>query len=205
MKATLFILMILILAAPASAQDELPDPGISPDNFFYPTDVFLDNLGVALSFGDEAKINKQFEVAEERLAEAQAMIQANKTEKAEEALENHNALMEQVRARLNTTNGANETLKIQLQIEEKLRIHEGKIVDVASGLDPEDQGVMAGTLNQAGSMEDEVQQGKTRIMSEIDNSDVVECELKEELGINCNGNVASVANSGSAGNSQGGN
>ena len=202
MKGTLFIIMIMILAIPATAEEVLPDPGITPDSVLYPVDVFFDEIGVALSFGDEAKINKRFEVAEERLAEAQAMIQANKTEKAEEALENHNALMEQVRARINTTNGANETLKLQLQIEERLRIHEGKIVDVASDLDPEDQGIMTGVLNQAGSMEDEVQQGKTRTMSEIDNSDVVECELKEELGINCNGNAASP---GSPGSSQGGN
>ena len=194
MKATLFILMILIMAIPASAQDELPDPGISPDNFFYPTDVFLDDLSIALSFGEEAKIDKQFEVAEERLAEAQAMIQANKTECAEKALENHNALMEQVRSRINSTNGANETLKLQLQIEERLRIHEGKIVDVASDLEPEDQSVMTGVLNQVGLMEDEVQQGKTRTMSEIDNSDVIECELKEELGIDCNGNSVSLGN-----------
>ena len=205
MKGILLILTLLILSIPATAEEALPDPGITPDNFFYPVDVFFDEMGVALTFGDEAKINKRFEVAEERLAEAQAMIQANKTEKAEEALENHNALMEQVRARLNTTNGANETLKLQLQIEERLRIHEEKIVDVASDLDPEDQGVMAGVLSQAGSMEDEVQQSKTRTMSEIDNSDVIECELKEELGINCNGNVASAANSGNAGNSQSGN
>lgn len=199
MKATLFIVMILMLAIPVSAQDELPDPGMTPDNFFYPFDVFFDNIGVALTVNEEAKINKQFKVAEERLAEAQAMIQANKTEKAEEALENHNALMEQVRARINTTNGANETLKLQLQIEERLRIHEGNIVNIASDLAPEDQDVMVGVLNQVGSMEDEVQQGKTRTMSEIDNSDVVECELKEELGINCNGNA------GIAGSRQGGN
>ena len=191
MKATLIIVMILILAIPASAQDELPDPGITPDSVLYPVDVFFDNVGLAIAFGEEAKVNKAFEVAEERLAEAQAMIQANKTENAEEALENHNALMEQVRARINTTNGANETLKLQLQIEERLRIHEGKIVDVASDLDPEDQGVMADVLSQAGSMEDEVQQGKMRTLSEIDNSDVVECELKEELGIDCNGNAVS--------------
>ena len=205
MKRILLILALLILAIPASAQDELPDPGITPDNFFYPSDIFFDNIGVALTFGEEAKINKQFEIAEERLAEAQAMIQANKTEEAGEALENHNALMEQVRSRINSTNGANETLKLQLQIEERLRIHESKIVDVASGIDLEDQGIIAGTLNQVGLMEDEVQQGKTRSMSEIDNSDVIECELKEELGINCNGNVAGVANSESAENSQGGN
>ena len=194
MKAILFIVMILMLAIPVSAQDELSDPGMTPDNILYPFDVFFDNVGVAITLNEEAKINKQFEVAEERLAEAQAMIQANKTEMAEEALENHNALMEQVRARINTTNGANETLKLQLQIEERLRIHEGKIVDVASDLDPEDQGVMADVLNQVGSMEDEVQQGKMRTMSEIDNSTVVECELKEELGINCNGNSVSSEN-----------
>ena len=202
MKATLFIVMILILAIPASADIELTDPGMTPDNFFYPFDVFFDDVGVALTVNEEAKINKRFEVAEERLAEAQAMIQANKTEMAEKALENHNVLMEQVRARINTTNGANETLKLQLQIEEKLRIHEGKIVDVASDLDPEDQGVMVGVLNQVGSMEDEVQQGKMRTLSEIDNSDVVECELKEELGIDCNGNAVSP---GSSGNGPGGN
>ena len=194
MKAILLILTLLLLLIPATAEEVLPDPGITPDSILYPVDVFFDDIGVALSFGEEAKINKQFEVAEERLAEAQAMIQANKTEKAEEALENHNALMEQVRARINTTNGANETFKLQIQIEERLRIHEGKIVDVASDLEPDDQGIMAGVLSQAGSMEDEVQQGKTKTMSEINNSDILECELKEELGINCNGNTVSAGN-----------
>lgn len=192
MKATLFIVMMLILVIPASADVELTDPGIMPDNFFYPFDVFFDKVRVALTFNEEAKINKQFEVAEERLSEAQAMMQINKTEESQEALENHNALMEQVRARINTTDGVNETLKFQLQIEERLRVHEGKIVGVASDLEPEDQDVMAGVLSQVGSIEDEVQQSKSQTMPEIDNFEIVECEFKKELGFNCDGDVPSI-------------
>ena len=187
MKATLFIVMIMILVIPASAQDELPDPGITPDNVLYPVDVFFDNVGLAIAFGEEAKVSKAFEVAEERLAEANKMNQVNNTEAAQEALENHNAVMEHVRTRLNVTDNSTENLRLQLQIEERMRIHEKKIIYTALGFGDEDYDYMSEVFNQASLINDEVQEEKTNSMSKINNSDVVECNLKNELGINCNG------------------
>lgn len=183
-KLIICILTVMMLILPASAQDELPDPGITPDNMLYPVDVFLDNVGVAFAFGNEAKINKQFENAEERLAEAQAMMEGNNTEAAEDALRIHNTIMEQVRSRVNQSDNATESLKLQLQVEEKLRIHEGQILEVATTIDTEQRDLMGNTLAQVGMMDDEVKAGKNISKAQIDNPEVVEEELEVELGIN---------------------
>ena len=56
----------------AYAQDEeLPDPGLTPDSPFYFLDNWGKNIGMFFTFGDEAKAKKALKYAEERLAESE--------------------------------------------------------------------------------------------------------------------------------------
>ena len=177
MKISIMMVLLLFLTIPALAQDELTDPGITPDSLLYPIDLFLDDVNLAVTFNEDTKLDKQFKIAEERIAEAQSMLKSGNAVAANRAIYEHNELMEQVQLR--TRDNSTEMLKSQLQLEEKLRIHNELIVDTGS----ECQGLLNGTMNQTRTMTEALSQDKTRTMAEIDNSDVVEDELKEELGI----------------------
>ncbi|MCK4666000.1 hypothetical protein KAU33_04580 [Candidatus Dependentiae bacterium] len=185
MIKSIMLVLVILLAIPTSvqAQDELPNPGITPDNILYPVDVFFDDVRLVFTFGEEAKFNKQLQIAEERLAEAQVMNRINNTEATQKAVEEHARIMEQVQVRVNVSDNLTENLKLQLQMEEKLRIHEEKMLHVNTEFTSENQGLMSGTTNQTGLLKEDVQQEKNRLMEEIDNSDQVECDLKSELGI----------------------
>ncbi len=91
----------LFIGGAALAQDEeLPDPGITPDSPFYFMDKLSKGLGMAFAFGDEAKARKALQYAEERLAEAQAMANKNRTRQAETAAEEYDSYMARVRQRV---------------------------------------------------------------------------------------------------------
>ena len=111
------------------------------------------------------------------------MNRINNTEATQKAIEEHARIMEQVQVRVNVSDNLTENLKLQLQMEEKLRIHEEKMLHVNTEFTSENQGLMSGTTNQTGLLKEDVQQEKNRLMEEIDNSDQVECDLKSELGI----------------------
>lgn len=60
--------------------------GITPDSVFYKVDKLLDDVKVALSFGDVSKAQSLMKVAEERLAESKVMAEAGKADLAVKAL-----------------------------------------------------------------------------------------------------------------------
>jgi len=75
------------LAAVALAQEtEIPDPGLTPDSFFYFLERISEGIGTFFTFGDVAKAERYAELAAERVAEAKAVIEKGKPEAAEKAL-----------------------------------------------------------------------------------------------------------------------
>jgi len=90
----------LLISGTAYAQDEeLPDPGITPDSPFYFFDKLGKNIGMFFAFGPEAKANKALEYAEERLAEARAMATANRTREMTRAANDYEGYMAMVNER----------------------------------------------------------------------------------------------------------
>lgn len=71
------------------------EAGITPDSILYPIDKVIDNLKVAASFSDEAKVETLVTVAEERLGESEAMAQEGKTDLVDEAIKGYNDNMEE--------------------------------------------------------------------------------------------------------------
>ena len=51
----------------AQIDEELPNPGITPDSSFYFLDIWGKKIGLFFAFGAEAKARKALEYAEERL------------------------------------------------------------------------------------------------------------------------------------------
>jgi len=97
-------------------EEELPDPGITPDSPFY----FLDNLGKKLglmfTFGDEAKAQKALGYAEERLAEANAMALKNKLKEMTRAAGEYEQFMAMVNERLHAKVQRNPSANISEEV-----------------------------------------------------------------------------------------
>jgi len=86
------IVIPLLFSGTVYAQDEelqLPAPGITPDSPFYFLDNWGKNIGLFFAFGPDAKAKKALEYAEERLAEAQAMADKNKSREVERAADGY--------------------------------------------------------------------------------------------------------------------
>ena len=77
------LIFAVVGAVRAQEETELPDPGITPDSPFY----FLDTLGERISLlfarGAEARARKGLAIAEEKLAEVEAMANRGKGNAAE--------------------------------------------------------------------------------------------------------------------------
>ncbi len=95
-SAAMLMLVALVLAAPGLAQehtaatanaqtDVQANVGITPDSPFYGLKTAFERTRSALTFGAAAKADLNMQYAEKRLAEAQAMIEANNTQAAQRA------------------------------------------------------------------------------------------------------------------------
>jgi vacuolar-type H+-ATPase subunit E/Vma4 len=89
-----------LLGGTAYAQDdELPNPGITPDSPFYIFDKWGKDISLFFTFGNEAKARKALRYAEERLAEAQAMAAKNRLREMTRAADEYNGFMAMVNER----------------------------------------------------------------------------------------------------------
>lgn len=97
MKHTVIIysLALLLLISPAGwvgAQDggvALPDPGVLPDSPLYFVKRILEEAGTLFVFGREARLDRFIALSERRLAEARALFDKEKTERALTALDRY--------------------------------------------------------------------------------------------------------------------
>jgi hypothetical protein len=98
---TCLITASFLLAGTACAQDEeLPNPGITPDSPFYFFDKLGKNVGMFFTFGPENKARKALQYAEERLAEVRVMAAKNKPKELEEATGDYDEFMAMVNERI---------------------------------------------------------------------------------------------------------
>ena len=142
MKQILALLIsMLVLSMPmALAQEEELDGGVAPDSVFYGVDKALDRISLALSRGKAAKTEKGLKIAQERLAEAQAMADQGKLEEAEEAQLEHEEVLTEASTTLEEleTNGSVEKSKEALEevsdLQNKVESHYDKVREVKEGI-----------------------------------------------------------------------
>jgi hypothetical protein len=97
------LLTSLFIGGAACAQDEeLPEPGLTPDSPFYFLDKWGKDIGMFFAFSSEAKARKALEYAEERLAEVRAMAAKNRVREMEQAANDYEGFMATVHERLET-------------------------------------------------------------------------------------------------------
>lgn len=114
----------------------ITNPGITPDNFLYGLDVFIDNIRLAITAGDIEKAKLSLQIAEERLAEVKVMIEQNKLAEAQTAQAEHDknlAVTETSVGQIARTN-ATEEIKEEINVEKALKQHKAKVETVSGEL-----------------------------------------------------------------------
>ncbi len=96
----IMVISLLFSGTAYAQEEELPNPGITPDSPFYFLDNWGKNIGLFFAFGPEAKARKALEYAEERLAEAQAMAVRNRLREVTQASDDYDKFMTMVAERL---------------------------------------------------------------------------------------------------------
>lgn len=96
------VLLIISLALPIHAfasetnADSLSKPGILPGNILYPLDTWAENVRLFFTFNPMKKANLLNEIASERLAESQALVEKDKIELAEDTLVVYEDCLQQI-------------------------------------------------------------------------------------------------------------
>ena len=86
-------LFIFSFGIGVSAQEtKLPDPGLTPDSPFYFLETIAEGIGTFFTFGDLKKAERYADLAAERLAEVQAVVEKGKLKSVEKILERYGRL-----------------------------------------------------------------------------------------------------------------
>ena len=99
---SIFIFILLLTTNIAIAQEEqLPDPGILPDSPLYGLKKAAEAVGTFFTFGQEKKAERMLQLAEKRLAEAEAVGKEGKKTAADKAIKGYQKAIEnaQIHAR----------------------------------------------------------------------------------------------------------
>jgi len=209
---SLFVVMLMLMSVPALAQNattepvpevDLPDPGTTPDSALYFSDLALENLALALTFDTDARLEKELEIAEERLAEARAMALEGNFEAMAKAESEHGKIMIKLKAEVKDISDGDEEgeLRKELEFEQRIKRHSDKVeeveeelrikVKIRGELTPEQWDLIASLIasfeGQTGELKIEIrnEKGKTKIKIEQKtgrSGDELELEIEQELG-----------------------
>ena len=83
-KSLALVVTLLVIGSVVFAQEQLINPGITPDNPLYVLDRAIERLQLILTFDEESKAKLHLMIAEERLSEAKAMVEKGKPEFVED-------------------------------------------------------------------------------------------------------------------------
>jgi hypothetical protein len=91
-----FIFSILLFLQFSLAQEELPQPRVLPGHPLYGVTVIFERITIVITPGEEAKAKLRLRHAERRLAEAKALIERDKHERAKELIETYRSELTRV-------------------------------------------------------------------------------------------------------------
>jgi len=172
------------MIAPVMAQEnELGDPGITPDSPFWGIDKAFEQLSLFLTTSPEAKSIKGLEIASERLAEIKVMISENKLKATIKAQEAHGKILVKVKKNINKIEEDNSTEEIKeiIEIEKELQDHKNEVdqvfgelkikIKIEGEITPEQQAlidsILASLEGQTGEVEIEIENKKDKTKIKI--------------------------------------
>lgn len=88
-KILMFFMVLSTIITISAFAEELPNPGILPDHPLYPFKNFLEKIRLWLTFDPEARVRFRAFLAEQRLAEINAMMQKRKFEFVQKLVEDY--------------------------------------------------------------------------------------------------------------------
>lgn len=96
LASILAVVLIFSVAVGVSAQteDELPNPGITPNNPLYFIKTLSEDISLFFAFSPEAKTRRATAISNTKAAEIKAMAEAGNTEAAERATERYGRMIE---------------------------------------------------------------------------------------------------------------
>ncbi len=127
-----FLLISFLFVGVVQAQiDDLPDPGMLPDSFFYFLKSWSEGMGTLFTFGEVKKAERFLNLSEKRLAEAKALIKKDSMEHATRAIERYEEQLGQALQR--SERGKEKGLdmdEVLERISEATLNHQGVLADV---------------------------------------------------------------------------
>jgi len=129
-KKISLVLVLLLLASPLIlAQTEEEEAGITPDSPLWGIDVAVEKVMMMFTFRQENKVNFGLQIANERLAEIQMMVQQNKLQFINKAEIRRTEIVDEVE--VNMANGLSE--EHREFVSERLQKHINRLEGVKEG------------------------------------------------------------------------
>ena len=138
LSAVLMPMMVLAEETTASDVETSLDGSVSG------AELSWKQLGLAFTFNQERKAEKELEIARLRLIQARVAAKNNNTEAVKKAIEAHNRILERVHARINAIDGKSDKQGIKnfvarfVALEKAIEVHEARIVKFNELLESED-------------------------------------------------------------------
>ena len=108
--------------------EDLGDPGITPDNPLYGLDRAIERIQLMLTFNKAEKAKMGLEHARERLSEVKAMVEQNKLNEAETAQEGHDSELAEVEAEIEGISEENATSEMEDVVALKDQVNEHRML-----------------------------------------------------------------------------
>lgn len=187
-KILALIVAILLLQIAYAHEEEIVDPGVTPDSFLWGLDKALDNLNLLLTFNPAEKAKKGIEIARERLEEVKIMVEENKIEAAAKGKDEQVKLLSKVRESISGIKEENATKQIEeeIEIEQELEEHEEEVEEASNKLKIKIE--VKGTLSEEqkaliDSLLTAIQNKASEVKIEIKNKkDKTKIEIKQKTG-----------------------
>lgn len=118
-------LLLFSVGIGAFAQDtELPDPGLTPDSPFYFLESIIESIGTFFTFGELKKAERFTSLANERVAEIQAMAEKVNPKALEKASKRYSKLINKALAKLESAEAkGKDTAEVSENIAEATAKH----------------------------------------------------------------------------------
>ena len=126
------VMLVMSFTPVSAAQEDVPpyQGRFGPDNALYGLKIAFENIDEAVSLSADAKLDKQAVHAEERIAEARAMMEKGKHEAAEKAMDGYTAKAAAIDATATKPDVTEEGLQhARLMIRKHERVLHGLIGD----------------------------------------------------------------------------
>lgn len=133
---TMFVMMFLVfgmMTFVAAEELEIEEAGELPGGFFYGLDRAFDNFKVSMTFNKERKAERAMKIAEERLAEYEALILIGDTENAEIAKAEYDKFIlksEKAMDRIGPFKNSEKEFRNAARFEENIEAHQEKIDEI---------------------------------------------------------------------------